>query len=363
MDVKKILIIGIIALLAVILIWNMSGDQIIIDGVCEEVQSVDEDGTLVLVSGLRVRLLGVKENSQEAMLYIKNNIVGKTIQLQHDSGNEETYVKSDDMVHAYASLMDGSSVWRLIWNNCSDDIRTVAFVTDSLAEMNEMMQEIVLTEKSDLALYMRQRTFIIIVNDQSIGTGFFINKEGLALTNTHVISDKDEKGAYCVLYEENAEGTGLYKSRKRGIKNIKFTSPIEEGGMDITIFSVDLEPGETVPYFNLAKKHIPVGEHLGMFGNPQGLVASYTDGTLSSYHEKCPLTGRDVPMVQYNIPANHGNSGGPVADKYGQIISVCELGYSQDSATGQPVQGLNFGVDILAVRQVLDSRGLNYGGK
>lgn len=363
MDTKKILIIGAIALLVIILVWSKP-EELLIDDVCEEVTSVEEDGTLVLSSGLHVRLLGVKENSEEAKLYIKNNIVGKVIQLQHDSGNGETFSSYEDTVFAYASCPDGSSVWRLIWSNSSADVRTVAYVTDSLTEMNEMMKKDVLTEKSDLALYMRQRTFIIMnYNEESIGTGFFINKEGLALTNTHVISDKDEKGAWCVLYEENADGTGVYKERKRNIKNIKYTSPLEDGGMDVTIFSVDLENGETVPYFDLAKKHIPVGEHLGTFGNPHGLWASYTDGTLSSYHATCPITRRNVPMVQYNIPTNQGNSGGPVADKYGQIIAICELGYFQDPQTGLPVQGLNFGVDILAVRQILDSRGLNYGGK
>ena len=67
-------------------------------------------------------------------------------------------------------------------------------------------------------------------------------------------------------------------------------------------------------------------------------------------------------MVQYEMSTNGGNSGGPVCNNQGWIIAVHELGV-KDDGNGHATTGLNFGIDILAVRQVLDRLGLNYGGK
>lgn len=56
------------------------------------------------------------------------------------------------------------------------------------------------------------------------------------------------------------------------------------------------------------------------------------------------------------MSTNGGNSGGPVCDEYGRVIAVHELGRKD-------LQNVNFGIDILQVRDVLNGLSINYGGK
>lgn len=60
--------------------------------------------------------------------------------------------------------------------------------------------------------------------------------------------------------------------------------------------------------------------------------------------------------MQYTMSTNGGNSGGPVCDEYGRVIAVHELGRKD-------LQNVNFGIDILQVRDVLNGLSINYGGK
>ena len=365
MDVKKILI-GIAIVIGVIFVWNaISGPS---DFKINDYKGkiVDVKGnTLIMHSGLKVKMLGVKEEGTSIEVFIKNNYLNKRVFLVADSKGKTTYTKNDATVYAYVKLANAKKecLNRLVLMECGKDIYTEAHVKDSLDSFRALFSaEGPGADLHDLALYMKQRSFLIVNQAEgSIGTGFFINADGLAITNTHVLAD--EGGSVAVLYDANSpDDSNIYREKKRNIKNIKYTSPLEQGGMDITIFSVELENNETVPYFNLMKSHTQVGKECSTFGNPNGFTASFTKGHISAYRDTDPVTGRDVPMVQYEMSTNGGNSGGPVCNNQGWIIAVHELGV-KDDGNGHATTGLNFGIDILAVRQVLDRLGLNYGGK
>lgn len=356
MDRKKLLI-GAAIIFIIIIFWSIRPKGTAITGYTSELKDVEKGNVVVLKSGLKVQLLGVKGNLNSTEVFIKNNYKNARVRLVADSKGQQKFGSSKSKVKAYVLLENDRHVCinRMVLQDGKRDVYSEANLRDSLDNFRQIFGGDAPIRIEDLPLFMKRRTFIVITNE-GIGTGFFINNEGLALTNTHVLRQEDEKSATVVLYQEDAEDSKIYRDKKRQIKNIKFTSPFENGGLDVTIFSVDLENNETVPYFDLVKSHTPVGKDCATFGNPKQMTATYYKGVISAYRDQDPLTGRDVPLVHYDMSTNPGNSGGPVCNEYGQIVAVHELGKKDD-------QGMNFGVDILAVRKVLDQMRLKYGGQ
>lgn len=352
---KKLVII-VVAVFAAIFIYkrfikpDISGTPI--TGYQGIVERVENGNVLVLNTGLKVEMLGVKSNHERAEVWINNNLVEKYVELVSDSGNEQDFKTYDETVKAYVNIIENDTrkcANRLLIAD-NKDCYTQAYLNDSTFQGAEPLP----TEIHDKALYMKQRT-MLVQTAKGTGTAFFINKEGIALTNHHVLDGNVPACVY--LYAEDAEDSKIYSSQRRNIRNILWSNPV----LDVTVFSVELEAGEEVPYFNLISKHEPQGFDCYILGNPQGYNASFAKGVISAYREE--ESGR--MLVQYDLATNGGNSGGPVMNSKGQIIAVHALGQKSQS-NGAAAQGLNFGIDILQVRELaLDSPGMNinYGGK
>ena len=369
MKIKRILIVVAVILVAYFLLRDCHTDLgTPITGYKGIVASVDGN-VITLQGGLRVKLIGVDDNRVDVKMFIDNNYIDKEVTLYADSKLEQSFMSADEIVRAYAVLDNGWSINHLVVNEYPDAY-TELEMTDSIPFI---ICDIPPTEKTDLALYMKQRTFLVETSE-GIGTGFFINENGLAITNWHVLKPSDERSAIAMLYQNNPDDSKIYSDKKRKIRNVLKSSALPDG-LDITIFSVELENGEKVPYFDLAKRHAQQGSPCATFGNPLGFTASYSTGVVGAYRQDVhPLKDSSgildsnhprpqVTLMQYNMTTNGGNSGGPVCDKYGQVVAVHELGLKV-GFDGTPVQGLNFGIDILQVRDMLDQvEGAKYGGK
>lgn len=352
---KKMIII-IIAIIAVVFIYKRvrsKNDGTPVMGYQGIVTNVENGNTLILNTGLKVWMLGVEPSHERTEVWIKNNLIGQKVELVSDSRNEQLFNTVGSTVKAYVIVRrNGKKVCAnriLLADN--KDCSTLAYMKDSMF-VEPGLKPI---EIHDKALYMKQRT-MLVQTESGIGTAFFINKKGVALTNNHVL---DGKESACVfLYAQDAEDSNVYSSRRRNIRNILWTN----SDLDITVFSVELEAGEDIPYFNLISQHEPQGNECFILGNPQGLIASFAKGVISAYRDDDNVDGRK--LVQYDIATNGGNSGGPVMNSKGEIIAVHAMGRKEQS-NGTAAQGLNFGIDIMQVRRVLDLPGVNvdYGGK
>ena len=348
---KKILIIVAIVIVGILCIKNCGTqseydetDELVsesnIDQIRERVASA-EGNVIILESGLRVRLVGVSPENTWAQTYLRAHVVGKDIALVADREIKKNMEDYDSEIPAYVILDDAlPSVNHLI---VIDNPRAFdpSELGDSLEVMRPSKTENV--TKSDLALYMKMRSFLI-QTPQGLGTGFFINSDGLALTNNHVLANTN---GVANLYNDKAhDDSNIYANRERNIDRIIYTDP----ALDVTVFQVRLDPGEKVDFFNLADKHVPQGTRVATYGNPYGLTASYTSGDLSAYRD-----AESRPLVQYSMATTPGNSGGPVADPTGMVIAIHDLG-------AKDMQNINYGIDILAVRKILDKYQLKYGG-
>lgn len=127
----------------------------------------------------------------------------------------------------------------------------------------------------------------------------FINEDGLAVTNWHVLKPGQENSSLAVLYQDDPNDSQIYSNNKRNFKNIKWSSDVN--GLDITIVSVDLENGEKVPFFNIASQRPNQGDAVATYGNPHGLTASFTKGSVSAFRKDPYNPNRNVDLMQYDM--------------------------------------------------------------
>lgn len=314
-----------------------------------------EGNTLIMNTGLRVKLLGIKNGSKQAEQYLRKHIVNTCVDLVPDSETGEPIRSTEDEVYRYVVIPPASEdepyacLNTILIDQYRKDVWDASFVVDSLDNYNEIIGKREPNKKiADLALYMKQRTFLI-ETPEGIGTGFFINNTGTAITNNHVL--KNAQGRVW-LYADDPDDSKIYQTKTRGIKRIDFTDP----ELDITVFTVDIDKDESMPYFNLADRHAKQGDFCATLGNPHGLTATYSaPGSVSAYRPD-PYDNRNITVMQYTIPTNGGNSGGPVCLENGLVYAVHEMG-------DRAMQNTNYGIDILEVRSILDKLNIKYGGK
>lgn len=355
---KRVLKIVAILIIGVICINKCSGGSCRrqnsgtpINGYVGIVSSVSGN-VLSLTSGIQARLLGVEDNRTDVEMFLRSQFLNKEVTLYSDSHYRSKYIETPyDVVDVYVveNGVKACCINRQVVQEYPDAYRQ-SEVFDSTGWVGPTRIPV---EKKNLALYMKQRTFLI-QTPEGIGTGFFINEDGLAVTNWHVLKPEQEKSSLAFLYQDDPNDSEIYSKNSRNFKNVKWSSDVN--GLDITIVSVELENGEKVPFFDIAKQRPNQGDAVATYGNPNGLTASFTKGSVSAFRKDPFNPNRNVDLMQYDMTTNGGNSGGPVCDKYGQLVAVHELG-------DKSMQNTNYGIDAMQLREVLDGLSLNYGGK
>ncbi len=137
----------------------------------------------------------------------------------------------------------------------------------------------------------------------SLGSGFVIDKDGLIVTNNHVIAEADD-------IEVNfADGS-------------KLTAEVvgADPKTDIAVLRVKPETPLTAVSLGASDK-MRIGDWVMAIGNPFGLGGTVTTGIISA-------RGRDINsgpydnFIQTDASINRGNSGGPLFNQDGDVIGV-----------------------------------------
>jgi len=133
-------------------------------------------------------------------------------------------------------------------------------------------------------------------------TGFLIDGKGFIVTNAHVV-DKMKN-----IYVENNKGQyfnaqAIYTDQNTDLAILKITD---------TAFKTVLN----LPY-SINKTNSNLGEQIFTLGFPRNEIV-YGEGYVSA---KSGNEG-DSTAYQVSVSVNPGNSGGPVLNKYGQIIGI-----------------------------------------
>ena len=180
------------------------------------------------------------------------------------------------------------------------------------------------------------------VPESDTGSGFFISRDGLIVTNYHVI--KDASIITVSLHDGSAYAAELLGSDdENDIAVIKIT-PASDADIEILTFG---DSGSLV-----------VGQKVIAIGNPFGYDRTMVTGIISGLSRPVRDESGKVllGMIQTSAPINPGNSGGPLLSTDGKVIGINTSIYSTSGTS----QGMNFAVESnTAAASVSDI--VNYG--
>ncbi len=146
------------------------------------------------------------------------------------------------------------------------------------------------------------------------GSGFIIDKEGLIVTNLHVIGEGRQ------VEVELSDGTVF------SVEEIRSW----DRRYDLAVMRIDPGKRELKPLKIGDSSKISQGQLIVGFGAPQGLEFSVVAGVVSAIRKLDPgFIGEgqtpDYPMLQLAMPIEQGNSGGPILNLDGEVLGVVTL--------------------------------------
>lgn len=246
-----------------------------------------------------------------------------------------TAVPSSQSVLIDGTLAEGISVYNIGGNNyfkLRDLSGHLGFGVDysavsSLAIVNTMPQE--QRELSAEEIYARctAAVFFIEVYDAQgsaikTGSGFFVDRDGVAVTNYHVISGADSAAVQ------------LIDGRVFPVSGVYAWNADE----DWAVLQIE---GEDFDALTVGAKNTALGgSTIYTIGSPLGLQNTLSVGIISN-----PNRLEDgVSYIQISAPISQGSSGGALLNKYGEVIGITSAGYEdgQNLNLALPMSYVNY---------------------
>jgi serine protease Do len=168
---------------------------------------------------------------------------------------------------------------------------------------------------------------------KGLGTGFIVDKEGVIITNNHVIDGADE--ITVLLSDEHR-----YPAKVTG----------RDPRTDIAIVKIDgVKDLTAIPLGD--SDALEVGDWVVAIGNPFGLSHTVSAGIVSAKGRG----GNDVRLdssgyynfLQTDASINPGNSGGPLLNLKGEVVGM------NTAIRGDGAQGIGFAIPINMVKQLM----------
>jgi len=173
--------------------------------------------------------------------------------------------------------------------------------------------------------------------EESLGSGFVIDKAGHIVTNYHVI-----------------EGAKTVQVSFSNGDNVRANVVGSDPSTDIAVLQVHAHSRALTPLVWGNSDTADVGDSVVAIGNPFGYTRTATAGIISAVDR--PLTSpNNFPIehaIQTDAALNHGNSGGPLLDTRGEVIGVNSQ-ISTGSTGEQGNLGIGFAIPSNAVKSVV----------
>jgi serine protease Do len=177
----------------------------------------------------------------------------------------------------------------------------------------------------------------------TLGTGFYIDHNGLVLTNAHVV-----RGCAKILVAAE-KGT---------------LSPAQLVARDETNDLAVLRTGNAPAKVAQLRSNIRLGENVEAFGYPlSGVLATSGNFTLGNVSALAGL-GDDSRYLQISAPVQPGNSGGPLLDQNGNIVGIVSAKMNalqmMIATNGNIPENINFAIKSATAATFLQTNNIKF---
>ncbi|MCP4579524.1 MAG: DegQ family serine endoprotease, partial [Deltaproteobacteria bacterium] len=166
---------------------------------------------------------------------------------------------------------------------------------------------------------------------QSLGSGFIIDREGYIVTNNHVIANADHIKVKLAMGKE-FDAKVMGHDPKTDLALIKIKAPD-----DLT----PLEMGDS--------DRLRVGTWVVAIGSPFGLEQTVTAGIVSAKGRTIGAGPYD-DFIQTDASINPGNSGGPLINMKGEVIGINTAIFSQGGGN----VGIGFAIPVSMAQGIIE---------
>lgn len=145
-------------------------------------------------------------------------------------------------------------------------------------------------------------------SEDVLGSGVVITDRGDILTSLHVVANASDIQVFF------ADGT-------RSSAQVMTEQPEN----DIAVLSPSHPPELLLPAVLGNPNALRVGDEAFAIGNPFGLYSSMSAGVISGFERsfRPPNSDQELQgLIQIDAAVNPGNSGGPLVNRYGQVIGI-----------------------------------------
>jgi serine protease Do len=163
------------------------------------------------------------------------------------------------------------------------------------------------------------------------GSGFIVSRDGVILTNNHVVGDADK---VTVTLQDGRE----FDAKLVG------TDP----HTDVAVIRIDADDLPALPLGD--SDNLEVGEWVVAVGNPFGLSHTITAGVVSAKGRSSVGIAEYENFIQTDAAINPGNSGGPLVNLDGEVVGMNTAIYSRSGG----YMGIGFAIPINMVKSVSD---------
>jgi serine protease Do len=191
--------------------------------------------------------------------------------------------------------------------------------------------------------YAEKAVFLIETKDNygrpvKFGTGFFVSKDGIGITNAHVL----QGGRNFSIKTNDGQ---VYE-----INEILKTNTI----YDYAIFRVETDKNFT--FLNISDETPEKGQDICVLGNPQGIESTLTKGIISGFKGGTEqdiakgVFGDGNTFIQIDVAISHGSSGSPVMNMKGEVIGIATLSFAEANCVN-----CNFAININMLKPDLNN--------